>query len=109
LAQTIEWLSDNGSGYIAKETRAFARDMGREPLTTPLTTPQSNGMVEAFVRTIERDYARANPLPDARAVIESLPLWFDHDNAAHPHSALRYRSPREFSAARSNQRAVSGI
>ena len=28
LPRTIEWLSDNGSGYIAKETRAFAREIG---------------------------------------------------------------------------------
>jgi putative transposase len=107
--QIIEWLSDNGSGYIAKETRAFAREIGLEPLTTPVTSPQSNGMAEAFVRTIKRDYARVNPLPDARTVIESLPLWFDHYNAIHPHSALRYRPPREFIAAQSNQEAVSGI
>ncbi len=107
--QTIEWLSDNGSGYIARETTAFARDIGLEPRTTPVTSPQSNGMAEAFVRTIKRDYARVNPLPDARTVIESLPLWFDHYNAFHPHSALRYRSPREFIAAQSNQEAVSGF
>jgi putative transposase len=109
LAQTIEWLSDNGSGYIAKETQAFAREIGLEPLTTPVTSPQSNGMAEAFVRTIKRDYARVNPLPDAHTVIESLPLWFDHYNAVHPHSALRYRSPREFIAAQSHREAVSGI
>jgi putative transposase len=107
--QTIEWLSDNGSGYVAKETRAFARDIGLEPLTTPVTSPQSNGMAEAFVRTIKRDYARVNPLPDAQTVIENLPVWFDHYNAIHPHSALRYRSPREFIAAQSNQEALSGI
>ena len=104
LPRTIEWLSDNGSGYIAKETRAFARDIGFEPLTTPVTSPQSNGMAEAFVRTIKRDYARVDLLPDARTVIESLPLWFDHYNAVHPHSALRYQSPREFIAAQSNRR-----
>ena len=109
LAQTIEWLSDNGSGYVAKETQAFAREIGLEPLTTPVTSPQSNGMAEAFVRTIKRDYARVNTLPDANTVIESLPLWFDHYNAVHPHSALRYRSPREFIAAQSNQEPVSGI
>ena len=102
LPRTIEWLSDNGSGYIAKETRAFAREIGLEPLTTPVTSPQSNGMAEAFVRTIKRDYARVNLLPDARTVIESLPLWFDHYNAVHPHSALRYQSPREFIAAQSH-------
>ena len=107
--QTIEWLSDNGSAYIAKETRAFARDIGLEPLTTPFTSPQSNGMAEAFVQTIKRDYARVNPLPDARTVIESLPVWIDHYNAIHPHKALRYRSPREFIAAKSNQEALSGL
>jgi putative transposase len=107
--RTIEWLSDNGSGYIAKETRAFARDIGLERLTTPVTSPQSNGMAEAFVRIIKRGYARVNPSPDAQTVIENLPVWFDHYNAIHPHSALRYRSPREFIAAQSNQEALSGI
>jgi putative transposase len=109
LPRTIEWLSDNGSGYIAKETRAFAREIGLEPLTTPVTSPQSNGMAEAFVRTIKRDYARVDLLPDARTVIKSLPLWFDHYNAVHPHSALRYQSPREFIARQSNREAGSGF
>ena len=36
LSATIEWLTDNGSCYIAGETRKFVRDMGFEPLTTPL-------------------------------------------------------------------------
>jgi len=40
--------------------------MGFEPLTTPLESPQSNGMAEAFVRTIKRDYVRANPTPDRK-------------------------------------------
>jgi putative transposase len=109
LPQTIEWLSDNGSGYIAKETKAFAREIGLEPLTTPVTSPQSNGMAEAFVRTIKRDYARVNPTPDASTVLKSLPRWFEHYNDVHPHSALRYRSPRQFIAAHSNREAVSGI
>src|SRR5262245_25971894 len=56
LPVTIEWLSDNGSCYVAGDTRSFARDIGLEPRTTPLESPQSNGMAEAFVRTIKRDY-----------------------------------------------------
>ena len=36
LSATIEWLTDNGSCYIAGDARKFARDMGFEPLTTPL-------------------------------------------------------------------------
>jgi putative transposase len=98
LPETIEWLSDNGSGYIAHQTRAMARDIGLEPRTTPVRSPQSNGMAEAFVKTIKRDYIRVSPLPDARTVMERLPLWIEHYNSLHPHKALGYRSPREFIA-----------
>jgi putative transposase len=100
LPQIIEWLSDNGLGYIAHETKSLAREMGLEPRTTPVQSPQSNDMAEAFVRTIKRDYVRVSPLPDARTVLESLPLWIEHYNSLHPHKALGYRSPREFIASR---------
>ena len=66
-------------------------------------------MAEAFVRTIKRDYARVNQMPDPQTVIKSLPVWFDHYNTVHPRSALRCRSPREFIAAQSNREAVSGF
>jgi transposase InsO family protein len=56
LPVSIEWLSDNGSCYLAGKTRSFACDIGLEPRTTPIESPQSNGMAEAFVRTIKRDY-----------------------------------------------------
>jgi putative transposase len=98
LPGTIEWLSDNGSCFIAHETIAMARDIGLEPRTTPVQSPQSNGMAEAFVKTMKRDYVRVSPLPDARTVMESLPLWIEHYNSLHPHKALGYRSPREFIA-----------
>src|ERR671912_2176531 len=49
LPETIEWLSDNGSGYIAHDTKSLAREMGLEPRTTPVQSPQSNGMAEALV------------------------------------------------------------
>jgi putative transposase len=101
LPQTIEWLSDNGSGYVSTETRRFARELGLEPRTTPVESPQSNGMAEAFVRTIKRDYVRVSPAPDAKSVLHQLPSWLAHYNEVHPHKALGYRSPREFIATRS--------
>lgn len=107
LPQTIEWLSDNGSGYIAHQTRRFARDIGFEPRTTPVESPQSNGMAEAFVRTLKRDYIRVNPLTDAATVMRQLPAWFEHYNTVHPHRALGYRSPREFIRSRSTPEAES--
>ena len=50
VPEQIEWLSDNGSGYIASKTREFARRIGLKPLTTPVRSPQSNGMAESFVK-----------------------------------------------------------
>ena len=96
LPQPIEWLSDNGSCYVARDTRRFASSLGMIPRTTPLQSPQSNGMAEAFVRTFKRDYARVRPCPDAQTVLRSLPAWLAHYNEVHPHSALGYRSPRQF-------------
>ena len=64
-------------------------------------------MAEAFVRTLKRDYVRVNPRPDARIVIEQLPVWLAHYNAVHPHRALGYRSPREYIA--QTREALSGL
>ncbi len=96
LPTRIEWLTDNGSCYTAHDTRRFARNIGLVPRTTPISSPQSNGMAEAFVRTLKRDYVRVSPRPDARTVIEQLSGWLDHYNRVHPHRSLGYRSPREF-------------
>lgn len=94
--QTIEWLTDNGSCYTARQTRSFALQIGLKPLTTAINSPQSNGMAESFVKTFKRDYVTFGDLRDARTVMEQLPRWFDHYNEIHPHSALKYLSPRMF-------------
>lgn len=94
--QPIQWLTDNGSPYVSHQTRAFAKEIGLEPLTTPISSPQSNGMAESFVRTMKRDYIAFMPKPDARTAMQNLAEAFEHYNEHHPHSALNYRSPREF-------------
>lgn len=92
----IEWLSDNGSPYTATDTRHMARDLGLTACTTPYRSPESNGMAEAFVKTFKRDYVRSHSIPDAIALMEQLPEWFEDYNENHPHKALKMRSPREF-------------
>ncbi|MNZ98687.1 IS2 transposase TnpB [compost metagenome] len=92
----VQWLSDNGSAYTAERTRAFARQIGLLPLTTPVCSPQSNGMAESFVKTMKRDYIRHMPKPDRTTALRNLAIAFEHYNEEHPHSALKYRSPREF-------------
>ena len=96
---SIEMLSDNGSPYIAKETRIFARQLGLKPCFTPIKSPQSNGISEAFVKTLKRDYVQVKPLPNAEAALGLIANWIEDHNENHPHSGLRMRSPREFIAA----------
>jgi hypothetical protein len=88
----IEWLTDNGSGYTADKTRAFASEIGLKPLTTPVCGPQSNGMAESFVKTTKRDYVVFMPKPDAATAAHNLAIAFEHYNEKHPHSARKYRS-----------------
>ena len=92
----IEHLSDNGSCYTAAETRDFATALNLVPCFTPIRSPESNGMSEAFVKTLRRDYVRLTPLPDAATVLGLAAGWIEDYNTVHPHSALRMRSPREF-------------
>ena len=102
----VEHLSDNGSCYTAGETRDFARQLGLVPCFTPVRSPESNGMAEAFVKTLKRDYVRTTPLPDAATVLGLVSAWIDDYNTVHPHSALAMRSPVEFRSAINPSQAV---
>jgi transposase InsO family protein len=97
----VELLSDNGSVYTARETRLFAQQLGLRSCFTPVQSPQSNGISEAFVHTLKRDYVRVSALPDARTALSLLAGWIEDYNNNHPHSGLKMRSPREHRAAQS--------
>ncbi|HAV9592396.1 TPA: IS3 family transposase [Escherichia coli] len=104
-ASPVEWLTDNGSCYRANETRQFARMLGLEPKNTAMRSPESNGIAESFVKTIKRDYISIMPKPDGLTAAKNLAEAFEHYNEWHPHSALGYRSPREYL----RQRACNGL
>ncbi|WP_164543926.1 IS3-like element IS2 family transposase [Escherichia coli] len=101
----VEWLTDNGSCYRANKTRQFARMLGLEPKNTAVRSPESNGIAESFVKTIKRDYISIMPKPDGLTAAKNLAEAFEHYNEWHPHSALGYRSPREYL----RQRACNGL
>jgi putative transposase len=96
---SVEMLSDNGSPYIARETRIFAAQLGLKPCFTPVKSPQSNGISEAFVNTLKRDYVRVTPIPNAEIAMQAIARWFEDYNENHPHSGLKMRSPREVRSA----------
>ena len=99
----LQFLSDNGSAYIAHETRRIAKSLGLTPVNTPVCSPQSNGMAESFVNTFKRDYVSRMDLSNAKVVLAQLPAAFEHFNEVHPHSSLKMRSPREFRRQRVEQ------
>jgi putative transposase len=96
---SVEMLSDNGSPYIARETKIFAAQLGLKPCFTPVKSPQSNGISEAFVNTLKRDYVRVTPIPNAEIAMQAIAGWFEDYNENHPHSGLKMRSPREVRSA----------
>ncbi|EPI3528871.1 IS3 family transposase [Klebsiella sp. 1SOBk12mer] len=98
----VEWLTDNGSACRSHQTRQFARMVGLEPKHTAVRSPESNGMAESFVKTMKRDYISVMPKPDGLTAVKNLAEAFEHYNEWHPHSALGYRSPREYLRRRSS-------
>ncbi|WP_435406296.1 integrase core domain-containing protein, partial [Shigella boydii] len=76
-----------------------------KPKNTAVRSPESNGIAESFVKTIKRDYISIMPKPDGLTAAKNLAEAFEHYNEWHPHSALGYRSPREYL----RQRACNGL
>lgn len=96
----VQWLSDDEGMYTALETVIAAERLGLTPVTTPAYSPESNGMAEAFVKTMKRDYVDGADLSTAAAVLGQLPAWIADYNGVAPHSALGYLAPHEYRARR---------
>jgi transposase InsO family protein len=71
----IERLTDSDGIFTAFETRVDAEDLGFKPITTPAYSPESNGIAEAFVNTLKRDYVGGANLADAETVMRQIPAW----------------------------------
>lgn len=91
----IEWLSDNVSIYAAYFTRLFGKVHGLDVVTTPAYSPESNGMAEAFVKTVKRDYVNVGDVSTAAGVLAALPRYFADYNENHPHKDLKMLSPNQ--------------
>lgn len=92
----IQFLSDNGSVYTAFDTLCTAERLHLVPITTPKASPESNGMSEAFVNTLRRDYVSGADRTEAETVLAQIPDWIADYNAIAPHSALGFRSPEQY-------------
>ena len=96
-AHAIEHLTDNGSAYTARDTTLFAQALNLTPASRGWPVHRSNGMSEAFVKTLKRDYVRISPT-GCRNGAPALDGWIEDYNEIHPHSAFKMASPRQTSA-----------
>ena len=92
----IQWLSDRGAIYRCYETMNKARHLGLKSCFTAPYTPESNGMSEAFVATIKRDYIYTSNCDSAQTVMKLFKKWIEDYNNVAPHSGLGMKSPVEY-------------
>lgn len=92
----VEFLSDRGSTYRALKIVEVARSLNLKSCFTAAYSPESNGIPEALVKTIKRDYIYVNDCETADSTIEILPAWIKDCNEQAPHSALDMMSPAEY-------------
>lgn len=88
------------AGRGALDTLITAERLRLVPITTPAASPQSNGMSEAFVNTLRRDYLAGADRSTAALVLEQIPAWIADYNAVAPHSALGFQSPQQYRSTR---------
>jgi len=93
---SVQWLNDNGSAYTAEQTRLFARQIGWQPVPPPGTQPteQLHGRElreddRARLGGVYTQTGSGNGVAQPGNCLRTL-------QRAAPHSALNYRSPREF-------------
>ena len=94
--RVIQFLTDRGAIYRASETKSIGLSLNLQSCFTMAYSPESNGMAEALVKTIKRDYVYANDCIDPETVLEMLPNWIKDYNENAPHSALGMLSPMEY-------------
>ena len=106
LGREIQFLTDRGSIYRDKKTVANARSLGLKSCFTLPYSPESDGMSEAFVNTLKRDYVYVNDCVSADVVLKMIPNWFKDYNENAPHSGLGMLSPVEYKKLNINKIAV---
>ncbi|RHH09497.1 hypothetical protein DW229_00525 [Sutterella sp. AM18-8-1] len=91
-----QFLTDNGAARTSISTQVLICRLGLIDCKTPVCSPQSNGIAEAFVKILKRDYLPFIDLTRAHTAMKSLGKVQDLYNRHHPHSALGFLSPKDF-------------
>jgi transposase InsO family protein len=97
-------MTDNAWAYTHNQSlRQLLRDRQIRHIRTRPYTPRTNGKVERYQQTLQREWAYALEYASSQARRESLPHWVAHYNQRRSHSALGNRPPLQ------RIREVSGL
>jgi transposase InsO family protein len=89
-------MTDNAFAYIHNKTlRELLHARAIDHLRTRPYTPRTNGKVERYQQTLQREWAYAMEYASSDARRASLPHWVRHYNEQRTHSALSNRPPHQ--------------
>ena len=87
-------MTDNAFAYIHNTSlRELLWRRAITHLKTKPYTPRTNGKVERYQQTLQREWASAMEYASSQARRASLPHWVRHYNERRTHSALDNRPP----------------
>ena len=87
-------MTDNAFSYTQnKRLRALLHARAIRHIRTRPYTPRTNGKVERYQQTLQREWAYALEYASSQARRASLPHWVRHYNERRTHSALGNRTP----------------
>jgi transposase InsO family protein len=87
-------MSDNAWSYTRNRSlRELLKPRGIRHLTTKPHRPRTNGKVERFIQTLEREWAYGLAYASSEHRARALPYWLNHYNSGRPHSSLGGRPP----------------
>jgi transposase InsO family protein len=87
-------MTDNAWSYtLNRSLRDLLAARQIRHLTTKPRRPRTNGKVERFIQTLEREWAYGLVYASSDHRRRALPYWLQHYNRGRPHSSLRGRPP----------------
>ena len=91
--------SDNGPEFTSRRMLGWAEERKINLVHIQPGRPMQNGHVESFHGRLRDECLNANWFRTLNDVRQTLDRWREEYNSERPHSALAYRTPREFAAA----------
>jgi len=89
-------ISDNGPQFISKDFHLYMKIVEFEHVRTSVNYPQSNGKIERFHGSINRECLNTNSFVDYEHAQNTIAKYIDYYNKERLHSALFYLTPEDF-------------